>query len=109
MSSFLIDLPQTTGRAFRFQAVLSGVLYKFAFEYDVRDSSWYFHVFDAAGAALAMGQRACVNIPLLAQLTDTRKPAGWLMLIDTSNQYQDPGRDDLGSRVKLVYDDLIDG
>jgi hypothetical protein len=107
LTTFLIDLPVSTGYAFNFSTVLSGVLYKLSFKYNVRDEGWYFHIYDAGGVPLAMGQKACVNIPLLAQLTDSRMPEGYLLLLDTSGRNEEAGPLDIGGRVKLVYDDLI--
>lgn len=109
LTTYLIDLPTSTGYSFKFSTILSGVVYKLLFQFNVRDESWYFHIYDASGSPLAMGQRACVNMPLLAQLTDTRMPGGYLMLLDSSGQNLEAGPDDIGGRVKLVYDDLISG
>lgn len=108
MTGYVIDLPVSTGRAFRFRANLSGVQYRLHFEYSVRDDSWKVDLLDAGNSPIFHGVRVQVGIPAFAWLTDNRKPDGNLCFVDTSGQKRDPGASDLGGRVLVMYDDLID-
>lgn len=110
MTGYLIELPAVTrtGRAFRFRANLSGVQYRLNFEFNVRDSSWYFHLLDAGNVPIFHGVRVQVGVPALTWLTDPRKPAGNLCFVDTSGKKLDPGQTDMGGRVVVMYDDLIE-
>lgn len=107
MAVFEIPLPQTNGAEFRFSTDLSGVRYVFRFYFNERDQSWAIDMMDPTESPIMHGMRAITHYDLLAQVTDPRKPLGYLMLIDTSGKYLPPGRNDLGARVKLTYNDLL--
>ena len=108
MTAFLIEIPQSTGKGFGFRANLSGVQYRFEFAYCTRDDSWSFDLLDASSSPICEGIRCQVGIPALAWLTDPRKPPGSLCFVDTSGKFEDPGIKDLGGRVLIAYDDLIE-
>jgi hypothetical protein len=91
------DLP-----SFRFQVELDGASYSFDFAWNWRDEGWYFTLADANGDAIASGSRLVVNSPL-ARTSDTRRPPGVLLAVDTTGQHADPGYADLGKRCLLLY------
>ena len=107
MSLFEIPLPQTDGQKFTFSASLSGVLYQFSFYFNERTQTWSFGIADSGGSDIALGLACRLNYDLLAFVSDSRTPPGLLMLTDTGGKFVPPGRNDLGARVKLIYDDLI--
>jgi hypothetical protein len=106
LSRYTINNPTSNGDAIKFQTILSGVSYRFCFEYCLLDDSWFMRLEDAAGVPIIAGARCVVAYPLNVRVTDQRKPIGRLVLVDTSGKNLDPGRDDLFGRVKLCYDDL---
>lgn len=108
MTIYEIPLDQSDGQDFRFQTELFGVRYFITFRWNPRDLSWAFDMDDANGSPIVEGMRAILSFDLLAQVKDYRKPPGFLMLIDTSEQWKPPGADDLGTRVKLTYNDLLE-
>jgi hypothetical protein len=108
MTIFEIPLPQTNGREFTINTDMFGVRYQLRFFWNFRDSSWAFDLIAPDAVPIMQGARATINYDTLAQATDNRKPPGYLMFIDTSNRWQPPGINDLGQRVRLTYNDLVD-
>lgn len=83
---------------------LDGVSFTFAFEWNDRNEQWSFSLYDAAGVGLVYGVSLVVGIPLLNRFPNVPGlPAGGLEAIDTSDLSADPGFEDLGSRVQLMY------
>jgi len=58
---------------------------------------------EQAGTPLLRGVFVRVGENLLRHHTDERLPDGALVPVDLSGEDRDPGRDDMGSRVKLVH------
>jgi len=93
------------GQAFWTQrTALDGREYVLTFAWNARDGHWYLDVADQDGAALATGCALVVGYPLLYGVTDARRPAGDLAVLDTTGANDvDPGFADLGGRFQLVY------
>ena len=100
--SFLIptktDLPR-----YDFEIELEGATYTFSFDWNDRDEGWYLSVFNAAKNPLIQGRRIVIQYPLLDPHRDSQLPPGVLLADDTSGQNIEPGFEDLGGRVKLLY------
>lgn len=110
MSIFEITLPQTNGAEFTLSVSLFGVQYGMRFFFNIRDQSWALDFNAPDGSPIMQGMRCITGFDLLAVVTDSRKPPGYLMLIDTAiagGVGNEPGLNDLGRRVKLVYNDLL--
>ena len=69
-----------------------------------RDGAWYLSLYDADGEAIITGRRVVADWDLLLRVQDARRPTGRLLVVDTTGA-GDPGRDDLGDRVQLVYEE----
>jgi hypothetical protein len=52
---------------------------------------------------IAVGRRVTVGNFLFPWLTGRNRPAGQLLALDTKDEDSDPGRNDLGERVVIVY------
>ena len=91
---------------FDMQAVLDGVTYTLEFRWNVRLGAWFMNVLDADGEeARLLGLRLVADYPLAANIAD-RTPPGVFLALDTGaavGSGEDPGFDDLGSRVQLMY------
>ena len=93
---------------------LSGVEYRLEFLWNDRNGSnnpaaggsWTLSLLDTNDNYLIAGMRILAGSELLATYA-TSTPPGRLYVIDQSGQDLDPGFDDLGSRIILVYDDLV--
>ena len=100
----MIQIPTRSDLPFYdLQVTLDGVTYTLEFRWNVRAAGWFMAILDAEGVnVLRAGIRLVANWPLEAYRAD-RQPRGVLMALDTSSSGLDPGRDDLGDRVQLVY------
>lgn len=87
---------------FAFQVDLQGTLYNLAFRWNDRAGAWFFTLADADGDPIVAGKRVSVDVPLLRNVTDARRPAGEILALDT-NGAGDPAQSDLGGRVVVVY------
>lgn len=88
---------------FDLQAVLDGTTYTLQFRWNVRCSAWFMDVLDeTADNVLVGGLQLVVDFPLGVYQTG-RNPPGVFMLIDASGLGLDPGINDLGQRVRLLY------
>lgn len=91
---------------FELQAVLDDVTYTIEFRWNVRLEAWFMSVLDAEGQVpYIVGQRCVVDYGIPQHLTQ-RTPPGLFLFIDTgaaTGEGVDPGFDDLGSRVQLLY------
>lgn len=85
------------------QIQLDGVTYTLRFRHNSREDAWYMSLYTEDGTALAIGVKIVVDFPLAARLTDSRRPSGRFVAVDTSGVQRDPGELDLGDRVKLYY------
>lgn len=105
MAIKLIPL-NSTNPAFEFDISLDGETYTFDFHFNTRVGLWFFSI------SKSFGEPSISPIPLIVDypLTETFKtadvPPGSLIAVDESDQSIDPGREDLGSRVNLYYNDL---
>jgi len=82
---------------------LDGATYQFIFAWNYRDQAWYFSIADSDGVPIASGVRIVVDWILLKHISDSRKPPGTLVAIDTAGTGVDPGLTELGDRVQLMY------
>lgn len=113
--AFLIPITREvddTG-AFEQQATLDGVTYTLKFRWNVRGEFWTMHVLDAEGVrAYRVGLVLRVNSPMDLYARDAeRLPPGIFVAVDTAgdpDEGQDPGFDDLGSRVQIEYQNAED-
>jgi hypothetical protein len=85
------------------QVNLDGVTYTMQMRWNNRASAWFFDILDEdAQNVLAAGIRMVVDFPLNLYKAD-RKPPGMLLAMDSSGAGAEPGADELGDRVQLVY------
>jgi len=91
---------QTDSDNYEFQLSLEGSAYTFIFVWNYRESCWEISIADIAyGIAIRIGVDVLASIPIIG------KPPGRLVAGDTSGQGLDPGLEDLGGRVVLLYEE----
>lgn len=86
----------------RHRVRLDGRDYLLVFDWSGREGAWYVHILDASGSPIVTGRKVVANGKLGHRSIDPRRPAGLLMAVDPTGA-GDPGIDDLGRRVFLVY------
>lgn len=105
-STAFTDYRQTT--------TLEGRDYILRFLWNQREGSWFFSLFDADEDPIVEGVKVVVGFSLLRLVTDERRPPGVLLAVDTTAPVPDraagekvlaldPGIDELGERVLLLY------
>jgi hypothetical protein len=100
----MINIPIKSGDPnFSVQATLENVTYTLAFRWNVRASAWFMDVLAADGVTIIQSGIKLVCNWWLAAYTTARQPPGAFMALDTSGASVDPGLDELGDRVKLIY------
>lgn len=100
----MITLPTRTDLVrYAFEIDLEGTTFAFEFYWSDRAASWFFTLSDVDGNALVSGRRVSLGIPLLARFANPGLPLGDIWAFDTSGQDAEPGINDLGGRVQLVY------
>lgn len=86
---------------------LDGVSFVLAFRWSQREGRWVLDVADAEGVMIRAGLALVADQPLLRGVVDARRPAGELIVVDTTGAGDiDPGFDDLGApgaRFVLMY------
>lgn len=88
---------------FDLQIALEAVNYTLLFRWNLRESSWYMDIYDEQGVTLIVAGLKLVADSLLGIVRTGRKPPGAFIALDTSGLGVDPGLNDLGVRVKLLY------
>ena len=107
MAVFKIPLP-TGVPQFVEQTQLDGLTFTIRIHWNERESAWYLEIGDVDGVVIVASRKLVANWPLLQRVTDERKPPGEIYCIDLTDEGVDPGLDDLGERVDLVYIDAAE-
>lgn len=102
MSALIPSAPSGSAR-WRQRTALDGVDFLLTFRWSQRSGCWLLDLADAEGVAIVEGLALLVGVPLLLGVTDARRPAGELVVVDTAGGDRDAGFVDLGDRVRLVY------
>ena len=85
------------------QVQLGDTFYTVVWHWNARASVWYFSLSDTDGSAIVSGVRVVLNADLLRGVSDARRPHGVLAVVDPAGRTTEPGLNDLGTRVKVVY------
>jgi len=99
---------------YRQTTTLEGRDFILRFLWNQREGTWFFSLFDSQEDPIVEGVKVVVGFPLLRLVTDDRKPPGVLLAVDTTAPVPDraegekvlaldPGIDELGERVLLLY------
>jgi hypothetical protein len=84
---------------------LSLISYRLSLYWNERGQFWTLDIADTNEVIIAASIKLVADWELLGNLTQDGLPPGKLLCVDMSGASLDPGPDDLGTRVILVYDD----
>ena len=101
--SYTISIRDPSEGPFEFNCDLDGKSYRFLFLYNQREGFWYFDVYDQVGNPIRTGVKAVVNFPLLLRCSESNRPVGELLFMNSRLGIDDPGLADLGADSELVY------
>jgi hypothetical protein len=107
MAVFYIDVSTAKTADFWTQYVqIDGREYFFTFKWNARAGAWYVDVADQEIDLIAAGVKLVCGARLLDGVIDTRLWPGTLLCASlATDDDSDPGHDELGGRVVLIYDD----
>lgn len=95
--------------SYRMRVSLDGRAYVLDLRWSGREERWYLDLRDGAGALLAGSIKLVVGLPLLRRFGGRADlPPGELMVVDGRATPADPGLDELGESVQLVYFDAAE-
>ena len=89
--------------AFDFNVALDGRTFNFEIQWNTRSSVWSLIVRNDSQVELIGGVPLVVNSDLLGRFVNVALPPGVLTLFDTSGQNAECGKEDLGVRCVLLY------
>lgn len=100
----MIEIPLRNDLAnFEFTIDLEDSTYRFSFLWNERTQLWSFSISEIDGTPIICGIPVFVEYQVLQRFKDIRLPPGFISFYDTSGKHLNPGRDDLGDRVKMIY------
>ena len=112
MSTALIIPIENAGTlgSFLLTTVLGAQVFTFEFQFNEREDSWYFNLYDNSNELVCAGVKVVINYPVLATVSKVNRPVGDIVFIDmrTSSVQSNPfpGLDDLGTVVVMGYVEL---
>ena len=98
-----IPIPTKGVDNFTFSISLDYARYTFLFVWNYRGSYWSMSIADAVGSPVVQGVCVRVSVDMLEFVSATNRPQGSLVAMDTAGAGVDPGLNDLGQRVILLY------
>ncbi len=102
----IIEIPTRVDIAsYKYKLNLENTTYSFVFTYNKRIESWHMNIADVDDNELLNGIVLLSNVDLIGRFQDDRLPPGIFICFDTENESASPTRDDLGSRIKLLYEE----
>jgi hypothetical protein len=93
---------------YTFNVQLDNITYIFEFNWNDRQSAWFFNLLDANSNMLLAGRKVVLGLFMLTEFVSSGFPLGDLTAIDTGGTNQPPGLTELGNRVILYYFDTTD-
>jgi hypothetical protein len=88
---------------YRYSIILEEKTYIFEFKFNGRSQLWSMSIHDEENNFLVTDIMLFHNVDLIARYKNENLPPGRFIVFDTENESKNPGRNDLGLRVKLLY------
>lgn len=96
------DLP-----AYEFTIELEQRVYLFEFNWNDRMGRWLMYISKEDRTRLLDAIPVVINWPLNYRYVNPELPPGTLFAFDPTGSLVEPGRDDLGERVQIAYDESV--
>lgn len=81
----------------------NGRIWRLRFRWNTRDQSWSMDVLDAERTPVLLGVKVVSDWLLLRRYAQDELLEVDIVSVDTSGQAEEPGRDDLGARVMVLF------
>lgn len=95
------DLP-----SYQYVINLEGTNYTLTFTFNDRMGKWFLNLGDSKNTTIISQVPIIASWPLFDRFIADAVPPGTLFAFDSSGTSTDPGRFDLGDRVRLIYAEL---
>lgn len=94
----------SSASSYKVRMDLEGEEFVFKLYFNERMNRWLLSIYDANEEPILMGIALNVDGSLIGRYSDPRLPPGELIFYDTSAQFREGGRNDLGDRCLLLYE-----
>lgn len=88
---------------YEFKTTLQGAVYTFEVRWNTREQAWYTTIKTEDEEIIVADCKIVADWFLFLRSRDARLPPGLFATYDTSGRGQNPGINDLGTRVQVVY------
>ena len=92
------DLP-----SYSYVISLDSVNFTLSYTFNDRMGKWFLNLGDASNNPIISQVAVIASMPLFDRFKEAAIPIGTVFPFDTSGQNMDPGRFDLGDRVRMLY------
>lgn len=100
----IIEIPTRIDIAsYKFSIILEEITYFLEFKFNKRIERWAMNLFDSDNNLLLAGITLLHNVDLIGRFQNEALPPGKFIMFDTEDAEKSPTRDELGTRVKLLY------
>lgn len=97
--------------SYEFQTTLELTVYSFRFKWNARMERWSMSIYNDVGEPLVEGIPVFAGPLVMEQYVYDGLPPGIIVFVDSTGENIDPGRNDLGDRVRMFYitsDELLE-
>jgi hypothetical protein len=101
----ILEIPILNSSNYNFRIDLEGSTYNLGLKYNKREDRWYLDIKDEQDNPIVMGIKLVLNTSLTERFKDDRLFPGTLFLLSEADIDTDPGLEDLGTDIKLLYEE----
>lgn len=99
----MVVIPVQTLPAWTENITLGDWVGRISFQWNTRSEAWTVDFSDSLGNPLLLGVKLVTGWELLHQFPREELPQGAILVVSLDGSDADPGRNDLGARISLVY------
>jgi hypothetical protein len=103
MSEFILLDIDSSEPFYQVEHTLSGINYKIKIQWNVQNEFWTISLYTSDDIPIIEGQRIVINYSLFSTCSNPLLPPGLFYAIDESETNEEPGEEDLGNRIKVLY------
>lgn len=102
----LLEIPIQNGlHTFREIATIENTVYVLEFYFNQRSNHWILDILDEAETPLLLGVPVQTNVPITINFQHLPIPQGILIPFDIQGKSKNADVDDIGIRIKLLYEE----
>ena len=100
----IVEIPlDNEDPAFEFFISLDNVPFRFDFKYNTRMRKWFFNIKTETEEDILLGVPVITNWPVIVRFKQDELPLGQIFFVSEETEQRDPLRFDLGTKVKMFY------